>query len=445
MQTISRFRMTGKQHRNIVKMHAGIEPTQVIIGLCGYGTYNSLPASYSLTEKIYVGTAELIKPFIGQLKENQALAVFHYGLSAYQGFLENDEKFFSLIGLLSDEKFKCISVILEGNQKCDAFIFIDGHWQLFTITCVGGSDITFRFKEKEGDIPEQSTRTAQTFGKATTSLLSKLTVGVVGISGTGSIVAEQLYRLGVNKLILVDDDIVETKNLNRIMNSTIADAEKKINKAVMFTKAIEKSGLPTSAIALPTVMGNVATIHELSQCDVLFGCMDSIDGRHHLNCLAVFYSIPYFDLGVRLDADGQGGIKEISCAINYLQPDGSSLLSRHIFTPEELSAASLKRSNPDEYRRRLEEKYISGARENSPAVISVNMLAASMAINDMLARLHIYRDDPNDSIEAIRVDLEGLHFIKSECSEPCRLLAKLVGKGDVNPLLDMPAFSEVFK
>ena len=55
------------------------------------------------------------------------------------------------------------------------------------------------------------------------------------------------------------------------------------------------------------VGGQTNTVRAVAGCDVVFGCMDSIDGRHLLNKLATFYVIPYFDPSVKLEADGTGG------------------------------------------------------------------------------------------------------------------------------------------
>lgn len=56
--------------------------------------------------------------------------------------------------------------------------------------------------------------------------------------------------------------------------------------------------------------------------------MDGAEGRHILSRLCTFYCLPYFGVGVKLEADGMGGMTQICGGINYLQPDGSSLLSR---------------------------------------------------------------------------------------------------------------------
>jgi len=183
-------------------------------------------------------------------------------------------------------------------------------------------------------------------------------------------------------------------------------------------------------------------VKAVAECDVVFGCMDSVDGRHLLNRLAVFYLLPYFDVGVKLEADGQGGVDQICGTVHYLQPDGSSLLSRGTYTIEQVRAAALKRADPEAYRDQLQSNYIVGVQEERPAVISVNLLFASLAVNEFLARLHPYRDDPNGDFATYRISLTQARVIQDADGAPCQSLARHAGRGDVNPMLDMPALSE---
>jgi hypothetical protein len=82
-------------------------------------------------------------------------------------------------------------------------------------------------------------RHAQAFGNGTTDLLRSMSVAVVGCSGTGSFVAEQLARLGIGRLVLVDPDIAGEKNLNRIqLQASNHGAKKKSANACAF-------GVPT--------------------------------------------------------------------------------------------------------------------------------------------------------------------------------------------------------
>ena len=303
------------------------------------------------------------------------------------------------------------------------------------VISIVGRGIKFYIQDRIIKDEEMHIRTSQVFGAATVDLIRKLKIGIVGLSGTGSVVAEQLIRLGVGELVVVDDDIIEEKNLNRIINSKKNDAESRTAKVDMIKQFVDQAGLTTIIFPFKTIVSDTKAIKALAHCDILFGCMDSVDGRHHLNTIATAYLIPYFDVGVKLVADGMGGIEEITTAAHYLEPGCSSLYSRHVYDSEKLTSASLKRENPDEYRARLQEKYIKGAQESSPAVISVNMLAASLVVLEFLARIHLYRDDESYEIETVRMDLTNMRVLLEKETESCPVFKKYFAIGDNNYLL----------
>ena len=170
--------------------------------------------------------------------------------------------------------------------------------------------------------------------------------------------------------------------------------------------------------------------------------MDGTEGRHILNRLAAFYLIPYFDIGVRLESDGLGGINEACGAVHYIRPDSSTLLERKVYTMEQVTAEGLKRTDPKAYRDQVKAGYIHGVIENRPAVISINMHMATIAVNELLSRLHPYRYDNNSESAIVRVS-----FIQNETyreAEPAgsSIFSKKVGRGDCIPLLDMPILSK---
>jgi hypothetical protein len=179
----------------------------------------------------------------------------------------------------------------------------------------------------------------------------------------------------------------------------------------------------------------------VASCDLVFGCMDSVDGRHLLNRLATFYQLPYFDLGVKLEADGSGGVDQVCGTVHYLKPGGGSLLSRHVYTLEEVRAAGLARSDPTAYRALRKEGYIKGVAEDRPAVIQLNSLIASLAVNELLARLHPYRLDPNRDYAIHRISLSHGIYEHLADDNVCPVLCRNVGRADVVPLLDMPELS----
>ena len=103
-----------------------------------------------------------------------------------------------------------------------------------------------------------------------------------------------------------------------------------------------------------------------------------------MNRLATFYLQPYFDVGIKIEADGVGGVEQVCGTVHYLQPGKSSLLSRGTYTMEQVRAAGLCRTNPAAYATELHSKYLVGVQEERPAVMSVNMQFASLAVNEFL-------------------------------------------------------------
>jgi hypothetical protein len=265
-----------------------------------------------------------------------------------------------------------------------------------------------------------------------------LRVAVVGCSGTGSFVVEELARLGVGHIVLIDPDPVEEKNLNRIVNSSKEDAYLGAYKVHSLAKAIARMGLNQQVTPMATNLITTEAVEAVAECDVVFGCTDSVEARHILNRIATFYSLPYIDVGVRLDADGRGGISGISGAVHYLQPGRSSLLSREVYSMDQVEAEGMRRTNPDLYRRQRKEGYLRGVQEDRPAVITVNGTFASLAVQELLARLHPYRNRPNGNYAYIGGNLTEVQLYCESEGEPCRVFAPHVGRGDMTPLLNMP-------
>jgi hypothetical protein len=356
---------------------------------------------------------------------------------------ESDRNLFpSIYGWLDDNHPHVSALLLPSGRIVGRVVNVDGSFGNLETVKVVGDDLSFYHATQEKNItPEFAKRTEQAFGKGTFNLLKTLKVGVIGCSGTGSPVIEQLARLGVGKLVLVDPDCIEEKNLNRILNSTIEDVHQQTLKVELMKRTIENIGLSTSVETYAQNLFEPRVVKAIAACDIVFGCMDSVDGRHLLNRLATFYSIPYIDIGIRLVADGSGGIDQICGGVHYLQP-AQSLLERGVYTQKDLEAANLRRVDPESYKDRLKVGYISGVVEDRPAVISVNMFFASLAVMEMLGRLHIYRNDPNSKYSIWQASLSDGFLEHSSDDSNSLTLANHLGKGDVQPLLGMPSLSE---
>jgi ThiF family protein len=225
---------------------------------------------------------------------------------------------------------------------------------------VAGDDLHFWYADAGSiELPNFVASHAQAFDKGTIERLRRLSFAVIGASGTGSPSIEQLLRLGAAVIVVVDDDHIEERNVNRILNSTMDDVKQRRPKVDVLADAVERTGLGTRVIPVTKNLWDPDVIRPVAQCDIIFGCMDTVDGRYLLNAIASYYTIPYFDIGVRLDAtkdfDGLAHIREVCGTVNYLRPGRSSLVSRGLFTMSDVAAAGLRRNDPVAHNRQVED------------------------------------------------------------------------------------------
>ncbi len=299
-----------------------------------------------------------------------------------------------------------------------------------TVSVVGDNIHIWKFLKSQGQTAYQD-KLAQTLGKGTLDLLRTMRVGIVGCSGTGSIIIELLVRNCVGELVIVDNDIVEEKNMNRIINSTIDDAHNQQPKVLAIEQAIQKIGMETKVDAYQGLTDSPDVVNALVDCDVIFGCVDSAFGRYHLDCLASAYLIPYFDVGVHLETDGKGGITAADAVSHYMHPEGESLLSRGAYTMEQVTAEDWQRKDPAHYQQQRVAGYLAAVGEEQPAVMSVNMQAACLAFNDFMARIHAYRFDPNAEFSTQRFRLvHGCYEHTVDEGDPHLLMRRYMGTGD---------------
>ncbi len=378
----------------------------------------------------------------------QAIVKVHSHPMGYRKFSALDDQsdrnlFSSVSAFLNDNHPHASVILLPDGEMFGRVIGNEGDvtCRLESIMVVGHDLNIWRERGDQDNCEGFALRHAQAFGSGTTRILKSLSIAIIGCSGIGSILAEQLARLGVGRLVLVDPDIVEDKNLNRILNSGKEDAYLGRPKVNVLASAIARMGLNQEVLPLATNLINPEAVRTIAECDIVFGGMDGVEGRHMLNRLATFYTLPYIDVGVRLDADKIGGINSIAGAVHYLQPGLSSLISRGAYDMKRVEAEEIRRTDPERYRRQVKEGYLRGVEEDRPAVISVNMFFAALAVNELLARLHPYRNQSNEKFAYVGGSLSEMQFYPELETNTCSILHRHVGRGDVLPLLDRPSLS----
>ena len=375
-------------------------------------------------------------------KEGLSIITIHSHPNGYDQFSktddENDKEMFYSINNWFDDNRPNGSAIMLPNGKIIARTVSDiGSFNAIQKVSIIGENIKIWKQSKiKNKIPSYGLKISQTFGKGTFKLLRDLKVGVVGCSGTGSIIVELLMRNCIGQLVLVDPDIIEEKNLNRIINAKKKDAKNKIHKVELLKKSILETGIDTKVDTYIKDTNNKEVIEALIDCDVVFGCVDSAIGRYHLECVATAYFIPYFDIGVYLEADSKGGITQIDVATHYIHPENNSLIERGVYTSDQLTSESWKKSDKSYYEKNKMAGYLKNVEEDQPAVISVNMKAACLSFNDFLARLHAFRLDDNSEFDIQKFQLvQGCYLNEKAGKEPSSIFKKYLGMGEKSFLI----------
>lgn len=214
-------------------------------------------------------------------------------------------------------------------------------------------------------------RQVRAFGSAGQRVMASLTVGVVGLGGTGSIAAQQLAYLGVRRFILIDPDRIEVTNLNRVVGATHADIGRaKVEVAARFIIDISPD------VFVQPIAGDVtrtAIAQRLKDADFIFSCTDSHGSRAVIQQLSYQYLIPAIDVGSIITAS-EGRTTGIHGRVQALAPGLPCLSCSGLIDSEQV-----RRDLMSEDERKLD-PYIAGGGEPAPAVISINGTLTSLAI-----------------------------------------------------------------
>lgn len=223
---------------------------------------------------------------------------------------------------------------------------------------------------------EQFDRQVRAFGDLGQKQIQKLRIAIVGLGGTGSIVAQQLAHLGVGDFILVDPDVVDASNLNRIANANAGDVgQPKVGVAQRYIKSIR----PDARVA--SIQGDVVRhrhARELLNADLVFGCTDSHGSRAVMQQVSYQYLIPYIDVGVTIVVS-ERVVTHVIGRVQLLAPELSCFACGNL-----LDSELVRRDMMSEAERR-QDPYIQGVHEPAPAVMSLNGTVASLGVTMFLS------------------------------------------------------------
>jgi len=293
--------------------------------------------------------------------------------------------------------------------------------------------LTDSFGSKKQNLSASFDRNIRAFGSAVQHTLADLQIGIVGVGGTGSAVAEQLVRLGVQHITLVDPDDLSATNLSRVYGSAPSDVgQPKVEVVGSHLSRINP------AARVECINGNLVTealAKRLVTCDVLFGCTDDNAGRLVLSRMATYLLTPVIDCGVLLSSLGDGRIAGIDGRVTVLTPGEACLVCRGRI---DLQRAAAELLSYEERSRRVAEGYAPALAGIEPAVIAFTTAIGAAAVSELLERLIRFGPEPRPSEILLRLHERQVstNSSKPKAGHYCDPDAGKMGTGVTIPFLD---------
>lgn len=280
--------------------------------------------------------------------------------------------------------------------------------------------------------PEIFDRNVRAFGPAIQNVLGDIRVAITGAGGTGSAVAEQLVRLGVRHLLLVDADDLSASNVTRVYGSTPADVGR-LKVDVLRDHLIAIA--PDLDCKVVSEMGTLKHVAQaLAGADLIFGCTDDNAGRLVLSRLATFFLLPVIDVGVLLSSDADGVLSGIDGRVTTLSPGNACLVCRNRI---DMARASAELKAPEERKRLADEGYAPALGQTEPAVVAFTTAVAAAAVNELLDRLIGYGPPERPSETLLRLHEREISTNRAAPREAhyCHSAAGKWGAGNEEPFL----------
>ena len=202
-------------------------------------------------------------------------------------------------------------------------------------------------------------------GRESEAKLNRAILGLVGLGGGGSHVAQQTAHLGIGGYVLVDPDYITDTNTNRLVGGTLADLRTSDTPPATKVAIAERMirGLKEAPRIVPIVDTWHGATDQLKRCDVIVGAVDSYRDREQLERFARRHLIPYVDIGMDVHEMGDNRFL-ISGQVILSMPGSPCLRCCGVVTDARLS----------------EESHAYGAAGGRPQVVWSNGILASTAV-----------------------------------------------------------------
>ena len=239
-------------------------------------------------------------------------------------------------------------------------------------------------------IGQQYNRQSLLFGNKGQKLLRDARVGIIGLGGAGSILAELLGRLGIGEFILADPDKAEITNLPRLIAARRIDAysplwvPRKIRhwfrtyKVHLAARNIRRANPDVRIESIPEDFLHKDVAARFVDCDYIFLAADTMAVRLLFNAIVHQYGIPGTQVGSKIPVSETGEVGNVFCVSRPVTPDHGCLWCNGLINPVKLQDEAV----PSHAKRGY--AYVDDPDVTAPSVITMNAIACAHAVDNFL-------------------------------------------------------------
>ncbi len=218
------------------------------------------------------------------------------------------------------------------------------------------------------------------FGEAGQKKIEAERVGIVGLGGIGSQVAQALVLSGVRQIGIIDDDRVEETNLNRLIGASPADVGRL--KVDVGRDLILRISPEAEVTRIAKNLRTRTAFEFLMGCSAVIGCVDHDGPRLVLTDLAAAYEVLFVDLATEIFPEDTDRPFDFGGRVVVARPGDYCL-----FCADQLDAELAKEDLETAEVRGLRRKhgYGLGSDLPAPAVVALNGTIANLGVMEFLA------------------------------------------------------------
>jgi molybdopterin/thiamine biosynthesis adenylyltransferase len=244
-------------------------------------------------------------------------------------------------------------------------------------------------------------------------------ISIVGVGGLGSVIAEHLIHMGFHEINLIDPDVLEVSNLNRVVGAYYKDAQQKLSKVDVVKRQLTNINPKATVLACKSDVHDKEAESLLALSDWMIVATDTHASRRRVQELSIKYFVPLLSVGVNITVK-KNTIEDMSGeVITARVGDYLCLHCLHRINP--IQVASERHPEQSIREALVKRGYVVGKDIKEPAVKTLNTFLATMAVEVLVNQYtEVRRHVPilvyeNNGYMSVYEDRESVQLRNKHC------------------------------